>query len=120
MKNILWQYSEFSDKIILREVMISPAFFFFFKDFIYLPSEREERREKKRERNIIVWLPFVCSQLGTWPATQACALTGNQTGNPSICRLALRPLSHTSQGSPAFFKGIFLRLKQNFKSKLKK
>ena len=32
------------------------------------------------------------------PATQACALTGNQTGDLSVCRLALNPLSHTSQG----------------------
>ena len=37
-------------------------------------------------------------QLGTWPATQACALTGNRTGNPLICRPELSPLRHTSQG----------------------
>ena len=30
------------------------------------------------------------SLLGTWPATQALALTGNQTGNPLLHRLALR------------------------------
>ena len=34
---------------------------------------------------------------GTWPATQACALTGNPTGDPLVCRPALSPLSHTSQ-----------------------
>ena len=28
-------------------------------------------------------LPLVCSQLGTWPTTQACALTGNRTGDLS-------------------------------------
>ena len=28
-------------------------------------------------------LPLACPQLGTWPATQACALTGNQTSDPS-------------------------------------
>ena len=37
-------------------------------------------------------------QLGTWPATQACALTGNRTGDLLVTRLALNPLSHTSQG----------------------
>ena len=37
--------------------------------------------------------------LGTWPATQACALMGNQTGDPLVRRPALNPLSHTSQGS---------------------
>ena len=36
--------------------------------------------------------------LGTWPATQAGALTGNRTGNPLVPRLALNLLSHTSQG----------------------
>ena len=33
-----------------------------------------------------------------WPATQARALTGNQTNNPLLCRPALNPLSYTSQG----------------------
>ena len=37
--------------------------------------------------------------LGTWPTTQACDLTGNQTSDPLVCRLALNPLSHTNQGS---------------------
>ena len=34
----------------------------------------------------------------TWPTTQACALTGNQTCNPLILRPAFNALSHTSQG----------------------
>ena len=29
---------------------------------------------------------------------QACALTGNWTGDPLVLRLALNPVSHTSQG----------------------
>ena len=37
---------------------------------------------RKRERNINVWLPLMRSLLGTWPATQACALTGYQTHQP--------------------------------------
>ena len=55
--------------------------------------------EKERERNINVCLPLTCPQLGTQPATQACALTGNGTSDPLVPRLALSPLSHTSQGS---------------------
>ena len=51
--------------------------YLFFKDFISLFLERGARREKERERNINVWLPLMCPLLGTWPATQACALTGN-------------------------------------------
>ena len=43
---------------------------------------------------------------GTWPATQPCALTGNQTGDLSVHRPALNPWSPTSQGSiPYFLKG---------------
>ena len=54
--------------------------------------------EKERERNINVWLPLVYPLLGTWPATQACALTGNRTSDILVHRLVLNPLSHTSQG----------------------
>ena len=35
---------------------------------------------------------------GTWLATQACALTRNQTSNPLVRRPTHNPLSHTSQG----------------------
>ena len=45
--------------------------------------------EEERERNINVWLTLTRPLLGTWPTTQACALTGNRTGNPLIRRLAL-------------------------------
>ena len=46
-------------------------------------------------------LPLTHPTLGTWPTTQACALTGTQTGDPLVLRPALNPLSHTSQGSPS-------------------
>ena len=60
---------------------------FLLLDFIYLFLERGGRRKKEREmltceRNIN-WLSLTCPQLGTWPATQACALTGNQTDQAS-------------------------------------
>ena len=43
-------------------------------------------------------LPLAHLQTGTWPATQACALTKNQTGDLSVCGTVSNPLSHTSQG----------------------
>ena len=43
-------------------------------------------------------LPLTCPHLGTWATTQACALTGNRTSDPSVCRPALNPLSYTRQG----------------------
>ena len=50
--------------------------FFFFK--IYLFLDRGEGREKDKKRNINVWLLLTHPSLGTWSATQACALTGNE------------------------------------------
>ena len=64
----------------------------------YLFIFRGEGREKERERNINVWLPLAHPLLGTWPTTQACALTGNQTSDPLVHTPVHNPLSHTSQG----------------------
>ena len=89
--------------------------FLFLKDFIYLFLERGERREKERERNINVWLIHVQPPLGTWPAAQVCALTGNQTSDPLVCSLALNPLSHTSQGHFYF---LYKNYIQTYKLKL--
>ena len=70
--------------------------YFLKKDFIYLFLDRRKGRVKEKERNISVWLPLMCPSLGTFPATKACALTGNQTGDPLVHRPALNTLSHTS------------------------
>ena len=72
--------------------------FFSFKDF-YLFIFRE--RGKKGEKN--VWLLLSCPLLVTWSATQACALTGNQTSDTLVHSLAFSPLSHTSQSSSPNF-----------------
>ena len=69
---------------------------------------RQRGREEERERNISVWLPLTLPLLGTWPTTQACALTGNQTCDLLVCRLVLNPLSHTSQGSHILFSAQIL------------
>ena len=47
-------------------------------------------------------LPLTCPLQGTSPATQACALTGNQTSSSLVHRPVLNPLNHTGQG-PFFF-----------------
>ena len=68
-----------------------------FKDLTYLVLERGEGKDKERERNIckrnINQLPLTHPKLGSRPTTHACALTGNQTSNLLVHRLALSPLS---------------------------
>ena len=44
-------------------------------------------------------LPLIQPHLRTWPATQTCVLTGNQTSDPAACRTTPSSLSHTSQGA---------------------
>ena len=83
-----------------------------FFNFISLFLDRGEGREKERERNISVWLPLVLPLLGTWPASQACALTGNPTGDPLVRRLALNPLSRTSQGLKEKILKVLIRRKK--------
>ena len=67
--------------LALNEVMTYFAcclfFFFFLKKISSIYFQKGEGREKEREKNISVWLLLACPLLGTWPATQACALTGN-------------------------------------------
>ena len=67
-----------------------------FLNFIYLFLELGREGEREGEKHC-VWLPLVCPLLGTWPATQAHALTGNRTSDPLVHRPMLNPLSHTSQ-----------------------
>ena len=70
--------------------------FTYFKDFIYLFLERGEGREGKHQCKINI--DQLLPQPGTEPATQACALTRNPTGNLSLCETMPSRLSHTSQG----------------------
>ena len=59
-------------------------------------------------KRYIDWLPHAYPQLVTWPRTQACALTGNRTGDFLVHRPVLNPLSHTNQGSSEPLKSLNL------------
>ena len=61
--------------------------------FIYREREREGERDGYKHQCVVA---FYMPQLGTWPTSQAFALTGNRTSDPLVRRLALNPLSHTS------------------------
>ena len=77
-------------------------FLFFKKDFIYLFLEKEKEGKREGEKHQCVVAAHT-PLLGTWPVTQACVLTRNQTGDPLVHSPALNPLSHTSQGSFRLF-----------------
>ena len=74
---------------------------FFLKTlFIYRERGKEGEREGAKHwclREVLIGCLSHVPKLGTCPATQACALTGNQICNLLVCRWALNPLSHTSQ-----------------------
>ena len=78
--------------------------------FIYFYREGKGRRKKGRQMSVckryVDWLPLLCPQLGTWLATQACALTGNQTGDLLVNRQVLSPLSHISQGRMCLYNPV--------------
>ena len=72
------------------------AFLFFFKIlFIYFYREGKGGRKRGKHQCVVA---SCTPPTGYLAATQACALTGNRTSDPLVCRLALNPLSHTSQG----------------------
>ena len=82
-----WQYFLYFTSpwlILYWQFVLRNSFYLFFWDFIYSFLERGEEKEKERERNISVWLLLECPVSGTWPATQACALMGNWTGDPLV------------------------------------
>ena len=88
-------------------IYIFVCLFIYFNVILFIYFQREGREGKERERNINVWLPLTYSPLGTWPTTQACSLTGNQTCNSLIHRPVLNPLSHTSQGTIRVYMYIY-------------
>ena len=58
-------------------------FIFFLRFYLFIFRQRGRRGERGRE--ISVWLSLARPLPGTWPPTQACALTGNWTRNPLVC-----------------------------------
>ena len=80
------------------------------KCFIYLFIFGQRRRETEREeRNISVLLPLMCPLLGTWPAAQACALTGTPASDPLVHRPAVNLLSTPARAQCCFIeKTMFL------------
>ena len=73
------------------------AEFIFLRVYLFILRQRARMREKL-QCVVASHAPL----MGTWPASQACALTGNRTSDLLVHRPVLNSLSHTSQGSADF------------------
>ena len=82
--------------------------FLFFAFIFYLFNFRQWGRDGERGRETLMCkryinrLPLARPQLGTWSTTQACALTGNRTGELLVVRPALNPLSTPARAEQSF------------------
>ena len=74
------------------------------KKILFILERGEREREGEKHQYMVASL---MPPLGTYPATKACALTGNRTGDPLVGRPALNPLIHTSQGWGNFLSLFF-------------
>ena len=82
--------------MLLKVVLVYLFWFLRFYLFIFRERGREGDREEKKHQCVVA--SHTHPLLGTWPKTQACALSGNLMGDPLVHRSVLNPLSHTSQG----------------------
>ena len=63
---------------------------------MFRETEKEAEREGEKHQCVVASHASPTGDL-TWSTTQACALTGNQTGDSLVHSPVLNPLSHTSQ-----------------------
>ena len=93
--------------IKIKTASLFSLVFIFLKEFVYLflrdggrEGEREGRSINVRKSSIgcLLYAPHP----GTKPATQACALTGNRTGNLLLCGVTSNQVSHTGPGLTNF------------------
>ena len=76
--------------------------YFYCRFYLFTFRERRKKGEREEEkhpcgRDTSIGCLSHTPNLGTWPTSQAHALTGNRTDDPLVHRPALSPLSHTSQ-----------------------
>ena len=91
------QNKEWWQEACSRTATINTNIYFkIFYLFTFRETWREGEREGEKHQYVVASHP---PPTGAWPETQICALTGNGTSDLLVHRLALNPLSHTSQGN---------------------
>ena len=102
----------FVDQFLKTHIKYHLLFLIYFFNFIYLilkrggGSEREGEKHWCERETSISCLSFV-PQPWTKSTTQACALTGNRTGDLSGHGTMLNQLSHTVQSPPAILNSFY-------------
>ena len=72
--------------------------FYFLKNYLFIFRERGKEKERGERNNQCVVASHAPHTGNLASTTQAYALTRNRTCDPLVCRPALNPLSHISQG----------------------
>ena len=73
--------------------------FFFLSFHLFIFAERGRERNILAKREALIGCLSSMPRPGTRPATQACTLTGDRTGDPSLCGMTPKEPSPTSQGN---------------------
>ena len=110
-RQTLWNYDSYSfylrsqPKIALLPYhgSLLSLLSFFLRFYLFIFRDRGRGAERRREKHH-------CVVASCAPPTRDLACNpGNQAGDPLVCRLALNPRSHTSQGSVTSFLSVHLR-----------
>ena len=97
LNGVWWEMIQIYTKGQMTNTPPTDIWFYFFKILFIYFREGKGGRKKGRETSMCGCLS--CAPCwGTWPTTQASALTGNQAGDLLVCNPVLHTLSHTSQG----------------------
>ena len=93
------------DFIMTESYTFLQIFLIFYFMYLFLERGREGEREGEKYHCVVA---SPTPSTGDLAATQACALTGNQTSDPLVCSQVLSPPRHTSQSRELTFCKTFL------------
>ena len=89
-----------------RLFLLHGYFIYLFFKILLIFVQTEGKGRRKRRRDISVWLPLICPQLGTLPIVQACAVTGNGTDSPLVHRPVAQSTASHQPGLISFIKCV--------------